>query len=143
MGMVIQIEQARKLLAEAERELGDAEQRVQELKVLAGFLRRQIDANAQATAVLPLPTDLPELPDYAEMSIPDSMKDALQRHGRPMHVARIAEALIAGGREAANHLKVSITSAARRRSDLFVQTAKATFGLRNGLPTGHRQGESQ
>jgi hypothetical protein len=129
--MIIKVEQAREILNQAEQELAQLQDQVREVQALARFMRKQIEQNAAQTPMLPLPNT--NRPDYAEMSLPDAIHDVLRRAGRPLHVKQITDHLVTGGKENQTHLPVSVTSAARRRHDLFVQTAKATFGLRNGV----------
>lgn len=130
--MLIQLEHAERLIQAAEMELGEAESRVEELRVLIRFLKRQIEKNrTQQGPELPF-TDGPA-PNYAKKTLPEAVADVLRRAGKPLHVREIAKRIVKGGKKDARHMTVSITSAARRRDDLFIQTAKATFSLRNGV----------
>jgi len=133
--MVIQIEQARRLLVEAEREYAVAEENARELQTLIKFLRRQIEQNAASTLPLPLGSDAPAGDvDYSTMTIPDAVAEVLEREGRPMHVKVLAERIIAGGRTSnTKTLVASVFSAASRHQERFVQTGRGTFGLRERM----------
>lgn len=133
--MTIQVEHARKMLVEAERELGEAKERVQELQVLMKFLHRQLEQNAATTSPLArVPSlDGDERPrSYAEITLPEAIYDVLQRAGGALHLKEICARIKLGGRRVTKNFGTIVTSTASRRDDLFVKTARATYALRNG-----------
>ena len=50
----------------------------------------------------------------------------------PLHADQIVDALLRGGYKDSPSLKMSVSTTARRRSDLFQKTDRNTFGLING-----------
>ena len=129
--MAITLEQYRGMLADAEGDLAEAREAAREMETLVRFLKRKIE-NLEGSDSQPVFPQVVSGGNYEGMALPEAVKAVLTEGGRAMHVDDIATKLIRGGKPKQKSLKMSISGACRRRDDLFVKTARNTFGLRNG-----------
>lgn len=127
------VEEHKSLLAEAEADLAEINERRDELEIVIGFHSRKIGLLQALTPTLPGIDESPTVGSLTGKKLPDAMRAVLARANRPMHVNQIAHVLVRRGFKKTNTLRVSISTTAGRRPDLFEKTDRATFKLRNGI----------
>lgn len=121
----------RKLLHEAEGEVARLKAALIEAEGVVRFCRRRLQDKAQQT--LPLPTGPIDLGTKSgNKSVAEAAAEVIRAARRPLRAGEIAKALVASGWEDKETLPVTITSAIRRRDDLFDKVDRGLFAVKNG-----------
>ena len=133
--MNLTVEKVEALIVEAEHEVQESEAALAERKGVLRFMRRRLQSLEASTTALPgmgttFTSSSP--PSVSGMALPAAVQAVLSFAGCALHVRDIRKRLIESGYGDRKNLVISVTSAARRRTDLFVKVRKATYGLKNG-----------
>lgn len=119
------------MLFEAEQEIDRLQDTLKDAEGVIRFCRRRIQELEQMT--LPLQPESNEaLIDLSGKTIPEAAHEVMLSKGTAMRVGDVAQAMVAAGFRDSTNLTVSVTTAIRRRTDLFRKVDRGLFAARNG-----------
>jgi len=119
------------MLADAVADVERLSSALEDAKSVVRFCQRRIEELTQMTLPLPL-AHSDQVLNLSDKSVPDAAMAVIRAAGRPLRAKEIAERMVAGGFEARESLPITVTTAIRRRDDLFRKVDRGLFALRNG-----------
>lgn len=119
------------MLREAEAQVAQRKQALEDAEAVVRYCRERLRSLEHQP--LALPFERPLGSSLTGKTVAEATCEVLRAaQGRPLRVGEIARALVAGGFPSKKSLTVTITTAIRRREDLFERVDRGLFVLRNG-----------